>query len=428
MQKTTLPTALVYGWNRFGLHKLTSDIYFEERLHEKVIIHSYREATNLKKHLAKHKPDIIIVFQTIPKELEEINDDIVKSKIIYRDEILDDNVLANDIVCQSTFWACKSPKLYSNKDKPLLSVFTPTFMTEKRIFRTYKSLLEQTYQNWEWVVVDDSPEGHNLTWEMLNHISNLDYRVKPHRIIPNSGGNVGEAKHRAAMLCDGEWLFELDHDDWLISTCLEDVFNESKKHKDAGFIYTDVTEIEKDNSPRVYGHIGEDWYNHPDNGFVFGYAGHTWQNIDNKKWLVHHYPEINPKTIRYNIGMPNHCRVWHRDTYHKIRGHSRNISVADDFELIIKTFLETKFIHLKKMLYVQYNDGNSTVDNNRVDINRRARLIRDHYDLEIKERFEELGKEDWMWDDELEHSIKDISYRDYDRYYENEEFVNYIVE
>ena len=36
------------------------------------------------------------------------------------------------------------------------------------------------------------------------------------------------------------------------------------------------------------------------------------------------------------------------------------------------------------MLYVQYNNGDSTVDNNRVDINRRARLIRDYYDLKSK--------------------------------------------
>ena len=71
------------------------------------------------------------------------------------------------------------------------------------------------------------------------------------------------------MLCDGEWLFELDHDDWLISTCLEDVLNASKKYPDAGFIYTDVTEVEKDNSPRQYGYIGDDWYGHPENGFVF---------------------------------------------------------------------------------------------------------------------------------------------------------------
>ena len=429
MRKTSLPTALVYGWNRYGRYELVSDIYWEENLYEKVVIHSYRNANKVKQHLAKNKPDIILVFGEIPQELSDLqNRNVISTKIVQRDEIFEDNIIANVIVCQSTFWSCKSPEIYSDKNNPLLSVFTPAFKTEKRIFRTYKSLVEQTYQNWEWVVVDDSPNEHTLTWQMLNHISSLDDRVKPYRIQPNSGGNVGEAKHRAAMLCDGEWLFELDHDDWLISTCLEDVFNASKKHEDAGFIYTDVTEVEKDDSPRQYGYVGDDWYHHPDNGFVFGYAGHTWQEIDGVKWLVHHYPEINPKTIRFNIGMPNHCRVWNRDTYHKIRGHSRNISVADDFELIIKTFLETKFIHLKKMLYVQYNNGDSTVDNNRVDINRRARLIRDYYDPQIKKRFEELGKEDWMWNYDEDCSIKELGYRDNDRYGENEEFVNYIVE
>ena len=428
MQKTTLPTALVYGWKRFGKYELTSDIYHEEDLFENVVIYSYRDAKNWKSHLSKHKADIIYVIGELPSELQNVTDDIVKSKIVNVEEIYPDNVIANDVVCQSTFWSCESNRVYSNEDSPLLSVFTPTYKTENRIFRTYKSLLEQSYQNWEWVVVDDSPEDHHLTWQMINHIAKLDYRVKPYRISPISGGNVGEAKHRAAMLCDGEWLFELDHDDWLISTCLEDVLDASKKHTDAGFIYTDVTEVEKDNSPRIYGYIGDDWYGHSENGFVWGYAGHTWQEIDDKEWLVHHYPEINPKTIRFNIGMPNHCRVWNRDVYHKIRGHNRNISVADDLELIIKTFLETKFIHVKKMLYVQYNNGDSTVDNNRVDINRRARLIRDYYDTQIKDRFEELGKEDWMWDYEKNHSIKDISYRDYDRYGKNEEFVNYIVE
>lgn len=428
--KTSLPTALIYGWDRFGEIRLESDVYHEENLYEKVILYSYDSSNDFKKHFAKHRPDIIVVIGELENNILQMgHHTMVSSKIWTYDNIPHDNILANDVVCQSTFWACKSQKeVYGNKDKPILSVFTPTYITNERIFRTYESLVNQTYENWEWVVIDDSPSNENKTWEYLEDIASQDYRVHIHKMTPTSGGNVGEVKHRAAMLCNGEWLFELDHDDWLISTCLEDVFNASKKHPDSGFIYTDVTEINKDESPRQYGMVGDDWYANPKNKFAWAYAGHTWETRDGQKWLVHHYPEINPKTIRFNIGMPNHCRIWNRDTYHKVRGHSRNISVADDFELIIKTFLETKFIHLKKMLYVQYNDGNSTVDNNRIDINRRARLIRDHYDLEIKERFEELGKEDWMWDDKLEHSIKDISYRDYDRYYENEEFVNYIVE
>jgi len=430
MRKTGLPTALVYGWDRFGEHQLISDVYFEENLYEKIILYSYESSIDFKKHFAKHRPDVILVIGEYPNQILQMgHHTMISSKIVSYDSIPADNILANDVVCQSTFWSCKSQKeVYGDKDTPILSVFTPAYKTTERIFRTYESLVNQTYENWEWVVVDDSPEGHNLTWEYLQDIAETDYRVNIYKMSPTSNGNVGEVKHRAAMLCNGEWLFELDHDDVLISTCLEDVLNASKKYPDAGFVYTDVTEIEADGSPRQYGRIGDDWYAHPENGFVWSYGGHSWEEFDGQKWLTHHYPEINPKTIRFNIGMPNHCRVWNRDTYHKIRGHSRNISVADDYELVVKTFLETRMIHLKKMLYVQYNDGNSTVDNNRVDINRRARLIRDYYDPYIHERIQELGKFDWSWDEENNKSYQLQAWMDRSRYFDREEVLNYIVE
>jgi len=179
---------------------------------------------------------------------------------------------------------------------------------------------------------------------------------------------------------------------------------------------------------RQYGYIGNDWYAHPDNKFNWGYAGHTWETHYGNDYLVHHYQEINPKTIRFNIGMPNHLRAWRSDVYRKIGGHNRNVSVADDFELIVRTFLETKFTHIKKMLYLQYNNRNSTVDNNATDINRRARLIKDAYDLKIHNRIQELGYEDWNWDYETKSSYKFQNGQKNLRYGDNEVVLNYIVE
>lgn len=430
MRKTSLPTALVYGWDRFGEITLKSDVYHEENLHESVIVYSYDCACNFKSDFAKHKPDVIMLIGPGNAQVYQFsNHTFVMSKIFTYSEIPPDNVLANDIVCQSTFWACRSQKeVFGNRETPIFSIFTPTYKTNERIFRTYESLKNQTYPNWEWVVVDDSPEGDYKTWEYLKTIAEEDYRVKPYRMSPNSGGNVGEVKHRAAMLCNGEWLVELDHDDTLITTCLQEVLHASWQHEDAGFIYTDVTEVYENGAPRQYGYIGDDWYGHPENKFDWGYAGHTWQTIDGVEWLVHHYPDINPKSIRFNIGMPNHCRIWRRDTYSEIRGHSRDISVADDFELIVKTFLHTRIIHLKKMLYVQYNNGNSTVDNNSTDINRRARLIKDYYDPFIHQRILELGKTDWCWDESAGHSWKLQDDMDYTKFGEAEQVLNYIVE
>ena len=160
----------------------------------------------------------------------------------------------------------------------------------------------------------------------------------------------------------------------------------------------------------------------------FGYAGHSWELVDGKNYLTHHYPSVNPLTIRYNISMPNHARMWEREFYHQIGGHNKRMPVADDLEIIIRSFLNTRFIHVKRLLYLQYNNRNSTVDNNSQDINRRARLIRDHYDLAIHNRILELGFHDWNWDEEKGHSQKFQNNTPIRKYYEEEQVMNYIYE
>jgi hypothetical protein len=85
-------------------------------------------------------------------------------------------------------------------------------------------------------------------------------------------------------------------------------------------------------------------------------------------------------------------------------------------------------IHLKKVLYFQYNNRNSTVDNNANDINRRARLIRDYYDLAIHNRILELGFNDWNWNDNDGHSQKFQNRTSIRKFFEEEEIMNYIYE
>jgi len=171
-----------------------------------------------------------------------------------------------------------------------------------------------------------------------------------------------------------------------------------------------------------------EWYAHPENMFNWGYSGHDWVKADGEMYQTHCYPEINPKTIRFNIGMPNHARIWRKDIYVKVGGHNRNISVADDYELIVKTFLETKFTHIRKMLYLQYNNRNSTVDNNATDINRRSRLIKDAYDQRIHERILQLDKKDTCWDENLGHARRLQNDMFGVVYGKEEQILNYIID
>ena len=414
--KTKKPSAIVYGWDFQGEQIIRSDVYFEEFLEDEVTVYSLPYTNDVLQDFSKYEPDLIVsIIEPIEIPFKQL-----KSKHVHLDEMLSDNVLANIIVCQSVFRNC-------SYYRPQFSIFTPTFKTGERIIRTYKSLKEQTFTDWEWVVVDDSPD--DFTWTLLQEISNSDYRVKLHKIYPLTGGNVGLSKHRAAMLCDGEWVCELDHDDALVSNCLQTCYDAIKKYPDGKFLYTDGCELYEDGEMKSYDHDWSgNWYGRVDNFFDFGYAGHSWVEADGKFYLAHWYPDINPLTIRFNISMPNHIRMWETNLYHSIGGHNKSTPVADDFEIIVRTFLATRFIHVKKMLYLQYNNRNSTVDNNSTDINRRARLIRDHYDKKINERIKELGFDDWYWNEERGHSHKFQNHVPVRKLFEEENVMNYVYE
>lgn len=442
MLKTQLPSAILYGTGAHPPQQLLSDVYFEENLGELVNLYRLDFGTEgellestIRHQVAQFKPDVIICigdrcYQELLAAFKP-NDMLILNKIVWYHEEPPQNILANDIVCQSTFRSCSAPEVVWNNPKlPFFSVFTGAYRTGDRLNRAYDSLCAQTYPNWEWVIVDDSPEGELETYQLAQSIAERDNRVRVYRITPNSGGKVGEVKHRAANLSNGKWLLELDHDDVLISTLMQEAVDAIQLHPDAGFIYTDVCELYETGGMRSYGQIApnREWYGNPGNRFNWGYAGHDWVWADGKQYLSHLYPEINPKTIRFNIGMPNHARIWRSDIYHRVAGHNRQLAVADDYELIVKTFLATRFIHIRKMLYLQYNNGNSTVDNNATDINRRARLIKDHYDQRIHHRIQELGCVDSCWIPELNRAGRLQNDPTGVVFGEQEQILNYIID
>lgn len=413
---TKKPSAIVYGWYKLGEEVLETDLYHQEHLWDEVRVYSLPDSSNFLDDYNKYRPDLIISIGkqiNLPQfQLQRIH--------VHLDKEIGDYELANEILKNTVFKSCEV-------QRPRFSVFTPVYKTGERIIRTYESLKKQIWTNWEWIVVDDSPDED--TWKILSKIAKEDYRVKLHRIYPTSGGNVGLAKNRAAMLGDGDWLVELDHDDYLSTDCLSTCGSAIEKYPDAGFLYSDVAEVYEDGEMKYYDHDWTgNWYARPDNFFDFGYAGHSWVKVDGMDILAHWYPDINPLSIRYNISMPNHVRMWERKFYHSIGGHNKTTPVADDLEIIIRSFLYTKIIHVKKCLYLQYNNRNSTVDNNATDINRRARLIRDFYDKAIHNRILELGFKDWNWDEDKQESQRFQNQVSIKKYYDEEQVMNYIYE
>ena len=88
------------------------------------------------------------------------------------------------------------------------------------------------------------------------------------------------AKNRACHLSEGDWLVELDHDDYLLPNCLEELMKASETYPDAGFMYSEVCELYDDGEMKFYtSYWGDDGYANPQNNFNCAYGIHYW--VDN---------------------------------------------------------------------------------------------------------------------------------------------------
>lgn len=91
----------------------------------------------------------------------------------------------------------------------LISIITPTYNCGKFIEKTIKSVQQQTYNNWEMIIVDDcSTDG---TKETVKQYMKNDSRIKYHILENNSGAAV--ARTKAMQLAQGNYMAFLDSDD-----------------------------------------------------------------------------------------------------------------------------------------------------------------------------------------------------------------------
>ena len=273
---------------------------------------------------------------------------------------------------------------------PLFSFFTCTFNTPKeKIERLYSSIVSQEYIEWDWFILDDSTDD-----SVINIIESFnDYRIT---IIRNSTnhGSIGFNKHAIAMMCDGDYLVEVDHDDELTCDCLKYLKMAFETYKDTDFVYSESLELAGDESI-IY---CKGW------GFGEGKRGKEIVNgVEYEKNII---PEVNPFSIRTIYSQPNHVRCWKKSFYHLIGGHNTSFSVMDDCELIIRTFLNGKMTKIDKILYIQHEDkgkrgesGNNTQSIRYGEIQRFAWYLKRYYDKKIHERILELGFTDYAWNE-----------------------------
>lgn len=94
--------------------------------------------------------------------------------------------------------------------EPLISVIVPVYKVEKYLNRCVKSIIDQTYENLEIILVDDgSPDRCPV---MCDAWKEKDNRIK---VIHKSNGGLSDARNAGMEVANGELIGFVDSDDWI---------------------------------------------------------------------------------------------------------------------------------------------------------------------------------------------------------------------
>jgi glycosyltransferase involved in cell wall biosynthesis len=225
------------------------------------------------------------------------------------------------------------------------SLITPTHKVENIPFllELYESIVEQSYQNWEWVLyisgalsIYDIPEKIKQNNKVSIYINECKDIEQP----------IGKIKKEAFLLGTGDILVEVDHDDILVDNCLQELYNVYSTKHDIGFVYSDDAVYCMNNTFIPFS---------KQHGWT--YRTFIWKN---KELIAMNSFSPTSHSFSYIYYAPDHVRSWRRTTYLKLGGHNPNLAISDDIELLQRTYARTGVYHIPKVLYIYRMHDNNT--------------------------------------------------------------------
>jgi len=126
--------------------------------------------------------------------------------------------------------------------KNLVSIITPMYNSGKFIKDTIDSVLNQTYEEWEMIIVDDC--STDISPEIVKSYIDSESRIKYIKTDKNRG--VSNARNIALKNANGQYIAFLDSDDIWDKEKLEKQIN-FMKEKDCAISFTSYELIDEDN-------------------------------------------------------------------------------------------------------------------------------------------------------------------------------------
>lgn len=206
----------------------------------------------------------------------------------------------------------------------MISVVIPLYNKAHTIVNTLKTVLNQTYQDFEVIIVNDGSTDNCI--ELIQQ----NFNNKKIKIIQQNNAGVSVARNRGITESNGDWISFLDADDEWLPTYLEEVHHATKLFKEAGIIIT--------------GRFSQNYTTHKRS---YNIPSKVLNKTSEIKFFEnpHVYAHISATTIKSSI-LKNEEYTWNRF----IAGQKSN----EDFTFLYRIALHAKTIYIGKPLII-YN-------------------------------------------------------------------------
>lgn len=109
------------------------------------------------------------------------------------------------------------------KSTPKISVIMPVYNTESYLVQSIKSVLKQSFKDFEFIIVNDASTDNSL--KVINKYAAQDKRIRVFNMPKNSG--AGAARNEGIRHIRGDYVLFVDSDDWMLSDMLEELYKQS---------------------------------------------------------------------------------------------------------------------------------------------------------------------------------------------------------
>ena len=167
---------------------------------------------------------------------------------------------------------------------PTISVIIPVYNTEKYLRRCIDSVLAQTYQDFELLLIDDGSK--DSSGAICDEYAAKDARV---RVFHKENGGVSDTRNYGLDLAQGKYLMFLDADDfWLLDDVLEVLIGKAEEN-DLDIIRGEYSAMHEDGTLAWNREISAERKNH---------AGQILPNVEFLEYAIHGEFFLPPSMIK----------------------------------------------------------------------------------------------------------------------------------